>query len=347
MIAPAVILDRPQMGENIGACARAMMNSGLTDLRLVRPRDGWPNPAATAMAANAESILENARVFDSVADATADLTHLYATTARERDQVKRVLTARAFGSEAVAKASQGAQVGVLFGKEATGLENDDIARSSAVIRVPLNPENTSLNLGQACLLIGYEWFQAKAEAPDIQLETGDSVIASKGEVDNFLERLVAKLDENGFLGLPHKRPKMLRNIRNVFERAELTRQEVQTLFGVIQSLHRAEPASRDGDSFAVIFETHQSDDLHGYGAMADAMVAAATQQPGFQRVVSARTPDDVGITVSYWESLAAIKAWGKQHAHKVAQEKGNAQWYRDWVLTTARVIAVRQKSTDQ
>ena len=162
MIAPAVILDRPQMGENIGACARAMMNCGLTDLRLVRPRDGWPNPAATAMAANAESILENARVFDSVADATADLTHLYATTARERDQVKRVLTARAFGSEAVAKASQGAQVGVLFGKEATGLENDDIARSSAVIRVPLNPENTSLNLGQACLLIGYEWFQARS-----------------------------------------------------------------------------------------------------------------------------------------------------------------------------------------
>ena len=127
---------------------------------------------------------------------------------------------------------------------------------------------------------------------------------------------------------------MLRNIRNVFERAELTRQEVQTLFGVIESLHRAEPAVRDGDSFAVIFGSHQSDDLHGYGPMADAMVAAARQQPGFQRVVSARTPDDVGITVSYWDSLAAIKAWGEQHAHKVAQEKGNTQWYRDWVLST-------------
>jgi len=346
MIAPAVILDRPQMGENIGACARAMMNCGLTDLRLVLPRDGWPNPAATAMAANAESILNNARVYDSVADATADLTHLYATTARERDQVKRVLTARAFGTEAVQKARQGAQVGVLFGKEATGLENDDIARSSAVIRVPLNPENTSLNLGQACLLIGYEWFQAQAEAPMEQLETGDSEVASKGEVDNFLERLVAKLDDNGFLGLPHKRPKMLRNIRNVFERAELTQQEVQTLFGVVESLHRAEPVAREGTSFAVIFESHQSDDLDGYAAMADAMLAAAAQQPGFQRVVSARTPGDVGITVSYWDSLSAIQAWGAHHAHKVAQDKGNDQWYREWVLSTARIIAVREKSQD-
>ena len=241
MQAPCIILDRPQMGENIGACARAMMNCGLGELRLVAPRDGWPNPAATAMAAHAEEILEQAQVFDTVADACADLTHVYATTARQRDQVKPVLTARGFGAQAVAKATSGARLGVMFGKEATGLENDDIARSTAMIRVPLNPENTSLNLAQAVLLIGYEWYQAANQSQDREMATGDSELATAGELDNFLGRLTAKLDDSGFLGLEHKRPKMLRNIRNVFQRAELTSQEIKTLFGVVESLSRHTP----------------------------------------------------------------------------------------------------------
>ena len=346
MTAPVIILDRPQMGENIGACARAMMNCGLRDLRLVRPRDGWPNPAATTMAAHAASIIEGAQIFDSVAEAAADLTHMYATTARERDQVKRVLTARAFGVEAVEKARHGAKVGVLFGKESTGLENDDVARASAVITVPLNPENTSLNLGQACLLIGYEWFQTASAAQSVRVQTGDSVLASNVEVDNFLDRLVAKLDDSGFLGLPHKRPKMRRNLRNVFQRAELTSQEVQTLFGVVESLYRMTPPTESEFGYAVIFETRQSEDLEGYAAMAAAMIATASRQPGFQRIVSAHSPGEVGITVSYWDSLKAIHAWGQHHAHKVAQQRGNDQWYQQWVISTVRVMSMRQKESD-
>ena len=233
---PAMILVQPQMGENIGACARAMKNCGLSDLRLVDPRDGWPNPAANAMAAHAEDIVEAATVFETLEEAVADLSYTYATTARARDQVKPVFTARGFAADARTRAGDGQKIGLLFGREREGLWNSEIALSSAMITVPLNPGNTSLNIGQAVLLVGYEWWTAADETPDRVLESSEAQPASQAMLDNFLSRLIADLDERSFLAVPEKRDRMTRNIRNIFQRNDLTENEINTLHGIVSFL---------------------------------------------------------------------------------------------------------------
>ncbi|MGB1147749.1 MAG: RNA methyltransferase [Alphaproteobacteria bacterium] len=233
---PCVILCGPQMGENIGACARAMKNCGLSDLRLVDPRDGWPNPAANAMAAHAEDIVEAATVFETLEEAVADLSYTYATTARARDQVKPVFTARGFAADARTRAGEGQKIGLLFGREREGLWNSEIALSSAMITVPLNPGNTSLNIGQAVLLVGYEWWTAADETPDRVLESSEAQPASQAMLDNFLSRLIADLDERSFLAVPEKRDRMTRNIRNIFQRNDLTENEINTLHGIVSFL---------------------------------------------------------------------------------------------------------------
>ena len=233
---PCVILCGPQMGENIGACARAMKNCGLDDLRLVDPRDGWPNPAANAMAAHAEDIVEAAQVFDTLEAAIADLSYTYATTARARDQVKPVFTARGFAADARTRAVEGQKIGLLFGREREGLWNSEISLSSAMITVPLNPGNTSLNIGQAVLLVGYEWWTAQDQTADQRLETNEALPASQLMLDNFLGRLIEDLDERGFLAVPEKRDRMIRNIRNIFQRGGLTENEVNTLHGIVSFL---------------------------------------------------------------------------------------------------------------
>ena len=233
---PCVILCGPQMGENIGACARAMKNCGLDDLRLVDPRDGWPNPAANAMAAHAEDIVEAARVFDNLEAAIADLSFTYATTARARDQVKPVFTARGFATDARVRSGEGQKIGILFGREREGLWNSEVSLSSAMITVPLNPGNTSLNIGQAVLLIGYEWWTAQDQTVDQRLETTEALPASQLKLDNLLGRLIEDLDERGFLAVPEKRNRMIRNIRNIFQRSGLTENEVNTLHGVVSFL---------------------------------------------------------------------------------------------------------------
>ena len=155
---PVIILTRPQMGENIGAAARAMLNFGLTDLRLVAPRDGWPNPRAVAMASGAAGqVLDRARVFPTLAEAMADIDYAYATTARGRELTKPVLTPATAMADGRARTGQGARIAVIFGPERAGLENDDVARANAIITVPVNPDFPSLNLAQAVLLTGYEW----------------------------------------------------------------------------------------------------------------------------------------------------------------------------------------------
>ena len=224
------------MGENIGACARAMKNCGLSDLRLVDPRDGWPNPAANAMAAHAEDIVEAATVFETLEEAVADLSYTYATTARARDQVKPVFTARGFAADARTRAGEGQKIGLLFGREREGLWNSEIALSSAMITVPLNPGNTSLNIGQAVLLVGYEWWTAADETPDRVLESSEAQPASQAMLDNFLSRLIADLDERSFLAVPEKRDRMTRNIRNIFQRNDLTENEINTLHGIVSFL---------------------------------------------------------------------------------------------------------------
>jgi len=233
--APAVILVAPQMGENIGAAARAMHNCALSDLRLVRPRDGWPNPAAQANAVGAVALIDAARPFDDTAAAVADLHRVYAVTARTRDVNKPVLTPRAAAAE-IRAVGAGMRCGLLFGRESSGLDNDDIALADRIVTVPLNPAFTSLNLAQAVLILAYEWFLAGAEAAD--LPTGLVAPATKGDLVNFFTHLETELDACGFLRPPEKRPAMVRNIRALFQRAGLSDQEVRTLHGIVTGLAR-------------------------------------------------------------------------------------------------------------
>ncbi len=233
---PAIILVRPQLAENIGMAARAMLNCGLTDLRLVSPSAEWPSPRALATAAGADEVLANARVFARIEDAIADCHHVFATCPRKRDMVKTVLTPRAAAADLRARVARGERPGILFGPERAGLENDDVALADTLVKVPLNPEFQSLNLAQAVLVMGYEWFQAADETPARVLVTGHAETATKEELVGFFRRLEAELDACGFLRHPEMRPVMVRNLRNLFHRAGLMSHEVRTLQGVITGL---------------------------------------------------------------------------------------------------------------
>lgn len=230
---PAIVLVEPQMGENIGAAARAMLNCGLTDLRLVRPRDGWPNQKAIASAAGADQVIETAKVYRNTAEAVADLHRVYATTARRRDMVKPVYTPTAAAEEMRAEVALGHGVGVLFGRERSGLANPDVTRAHGVVTAPLNPAYSSLNLGQSVLLIAWEWLKAGDATPAIEHTTGDSTPAALASVEGLLNHLDAELDAAEFYRSRDQRPAMQQNLRNVFARARLTEQETQTLRGVV------------------------------------------------------------------------------------------------------------------
>ncbi len=234
---PAIVLVEPQLGENIGMVARAMLNCGLADLRLVRPREPWPNPKAAAAAAGADRVLEGARLFASTAEAIGDLHRVYATTARPRDMTKRVTTPREAAAALRALSLEGGTGGVLFGKEAKGLRNDDVAVADAIITVPLNPGFRSLNLAMAVLLVGYEWHLGGEAPPPARLTLPKATRpATKAELIGLFEHLERELDASGFLDIPEKRPIMVRNLRNMLGRADLTEQEVRTLRGVIACL---------------------------------------------------------------------------------------------------------------
>jgi tRNA/rRNA methyltransferase len=235
---PAIILSEPQLGENIGACARAMANFGLTDLRLVKPRDGWPNPKAEAMAAGAANLIDSATVFDSVEQAIGPLGLVYASTARDRAMAKEVLTP----SEAARRLREASQNGVksalLFGNERAGLTNDEVALADCVITIPTDPGFSSLNLGQAVLLIGYEWFKAGDATAPARIDHGAALPAPREELIRLFEHLEGELETSGFLFPPGNRPGMIRNLRSILHRAQLTDQEVRTLRGVIVALTR-------------------------------------------------------------------------------------------------------------
>ncbi|MGH7047506.1 MAG: RNA methyltransferase [Stellaceae bacterium] len=230
---PAIILVEPQLGENIGTAARAMMNCALDDLRLVRPRDGWPSDRAVAAASGADGVLDRARLFPSIAAAIADLVHVYATTARDRGMVRREVTPRQASAEMHAHLAAGEPCGVLFGPERTGLLNDDLTLADTIVTVPLNPGFSSLNLAQAVLVVGYEWFTAAADAPAETLHTGLSRPADKAELLNFFGHLEEELENSGFLRNREARPGMVRNLRSLFQRAHCTEQELRTLHGVV------------------------------------------------------------------------------------------------------------------
>ncbi len=235
---PAIILSEPQLGENIGACARAMANFGLRDLRIVKPRDGWPNPKADAMAAQALPVIESARLFSSVEAAIAQLKLVFAATARDRSMAKPVVTP----AEAALRLREASQnniaSGILFGNERAGLTNDEVAVADCIITVPTAPGFSSLNLGQSVLLIGYEWFKSADSTPSEHINHGTAQPAPREELIRLFEHLEQELENAGFLYPPGNRPGMIRNLRNILHRARLSDQEVRTLRGVIVSLTR-------------------------------------------------------------------------------------------------------------
>ncbi len=233
---PAFVLVEPQMGENIGAAARAMWNFGLDRMRIVNPRDGWPNPKAAAMASGAARVLDQVQVVDTTAEALADLNYVFATTARDRDLTKTVMTPERAMVHARELIGQGQKVGVLFGPERAGLANDDIVRANAIISVPVNPAFASLNLAQCVLLTAYEWRRQGAEVPAEVSEMGKTRYAETIEIQKLLEHLEGKLDDVGFFWPEEKRESMQANLRNMFSRLPLTDADVRTLHGVLRAL---------------------------------------------------------------------------------------------------------------
>jgi tRNA/rRNA methyltransferase len=233
--APAIVLVEPQLGENIGMAARAMGNFGLADLRLVKPRDGWPSLQAQRAAAGADHIIEGAKLFPTLEAAIADCTLTFATTARAHYQAKPVLSPEAAAEEMRHELAASGRVAILFGRERYGLENQEVALADRIVTFPVNSAFASLNLAQAVLLMGYEWF--KRASGTLPFETNlRSERAGQEQMQNFFDALVAALDRAEFLRPPEKRETMLVNLRNIFARMEPTKQDLQTLNGVVSAL---------------------------------------------------------------------------------------------------------------
>ena len=235
-IGPVFILVRPQMGENIGAAARAMLNFGLERLRIVDPRDGWPNPKAVALASGAGRVLDYSGVFPDVRAAVADCDYVFATTARGRDLTKPVVTPERAMMMARELAAAGKRVGVLFGPERAGLENDDVACAQAIVTVPVNPEFFSLNLAQCVLLMGYEWGRQGAEVPPEVMALGRTEFANGEEVTRLGDHFEERLGAAGFFYPEGKAAGMRLALRNMWSRLGLTRAEVQTFHGMLRQI---------------------------------------------------------------------------------------------------------------
>ena len=255
--APAIVLVKPQLGENIGFAARAMANFGLADLRLVAPRDGWPNDKAHAAAAGAAFVVEGARVYPSVEAAIGELNFVLATTARPREMVKAVLSPESAASDLKLRGQRGERTGVLFGPERSGLDNDTIALADAILTAPVSPGFASLSLPQAVLLFGYEWLKTTSVAPQLGRITEfdgpaqegtaftDTRPATRAELFALFAHLETELDRVGFLYPAEKRPSMVRNIRNMFHRMGASEQDVRTWRGIVAALSRRQRASRN------------------------------------------------------------------------------------------------------
>ncbi|MBO0344951.1 RNA methyltransferase [Roseibium sp. CAU 1637] len=242
---PAVILCEPQLGENIGTAARAMANFGLVDLRIVNPRDGWPSEKARAAASRADHVIDNVRVFDSVEAAIADLTFVYATTARSREVSKPVRGPDEAAEKVVSIGANGAATGYLFGRERWGLNNDEVALADEIVTLPVDPDFASLNIAQAVLVCAYEWRKtATSNALPFRLSTEEHPSATKEDVIRMFEHLEGALDTANFFRPPERRPHMVLTLRNIFQKAELTDQEVRALRGVIAALEKRTPRPR-------------------------------------------------------------------------------------------------------
>jgi tRNA/rRNA methyltransferase len=235
---PVFVLVRPQMGENIGAAARAMWNFGLDHMRVVAPRDGWPNERAVALASGAGRLLDQAGLVPDVPSATQDCTYVFATTARPRGMTTRIVTPERALAEAAAIGQTGGKAAILFGPERAGLENDDIARADAIISVPTNPNFPSLNLAQCVLLCAYEWRRAQGNLPPEIMEMARTKFATGAEITALGDHIEARLDEAGFFFPVEKSDGMRRNLRQIWSRLPLTQADVQTLHGMFRQMVR-------------------------------------------------------------------------------------------------------------
>jgi len=236
---PAIVLVRPQMGENIGAAARAMWNFGLDRMRIVDPRDGWPSEKAVAMASGAGRLLDQAGLYDDVPAALSDCTYVFATTARHRDLTQPIMTPERAMEHARAMLAEGQKVAILFGPERAGLENEDLIRANAVISVPVNPDFSSLNLGQSVLLLAYEWRRLVAEVAPEVMEMAKTEFVENIEIEKLGDHFEQRLQEAGFFFPETKAEGMRKNLRNMWARLPLTRADVQTLHGMLRQLLRA------------------------------------------------------------------------------------------------------------
>lgn len=233
---PVVILVEPQLGENIGSAVRAMGNFGLSRLRIVNPREGWPNPKAVTFASGADRILDKAEIFPDLRAALADLNFVAAATARERGMQKSVLGADAVAAETAARIAGGEQVGLVFGRERTGLYTEEVSLADVILTLPVNPAFASLNLGMAVAVVAYEWFKL-ASGGALPFQQPDRYpIADKADLLAFFDHVERELDEALFFRSPEKKPVTIRNIRNIFHRVGLTRQDIATLHGMVAAL---------------------------------------------------------------------------------------------------------------
>ena len=266
---PVVILVEPQLGENIGMAARAMGNFGLSRLRIVNPRDGWPNVHAKRAASGADHILDQAELFDTVEQAVADCSLLFATTARAHDQAKPVVAPEAAAREIVAQIEAGTgEVGIMFGRERYGLQNEEVALANRIVTFPVNPGFASLNLAQAVLLMGYEWFKLSTAGALPFAMPERSEPASQHQMQAFFDNLVRELDKVEFLRPAEKRETMLVNLRNIFTRMDPTKQDMHTLHGVVMAIAEG----RKGPAKGGVLDGEQATRLrallaeHGQGA---------------------------------------------------------------------------------
>jgi tRNA/rRNA methyltransferase len=253
--APAILLMEPQLADNIGMVARAMANTGLDELRLIAPRDGWPNEKARIAASGANYVVDDGVAVETLADAIGDLNWVAATTARQRDLRKPVLTPEQLVAEMRRRIAEGQRCGILFGRERNGLETDEVAVCDAVVMIPVNARFASLNLAQAVLLIGYEWMRQHEQASLGRVTTyetplapglnvGASRPATKEEMLGLYEHLERELERLGFFNPPEKRQTMVRNIRSMLARMEATEQEVRTLRGIVAALAQGKGRAR-------------------------------------------------------------------------------------------------------
>src|ERR1700760_1431249 len=265
---PVVILVERHLGENIGMAARAMGNFALTRLRIVNPRDGWPNVSAQRAAAGADHILEKVELFDTVEQAVADLDLLFATTARPHDQAKPVVGPEAAAAEISSHVATGGKAGILFGRERWGLTNEEVGLSNRIITFPVNPGFASLNLAQAVLLVGYEWFKRATSGALPHAMPERSERASQHQMQAFFDNLIRELDRVEFLRPAEKRDTMLVNLRNIFSRMEPTKQDMHTLHGVVMAIAEG----RKGPAKGGVLDGEQATRLrallaeHGQGA---------------------------------------------------------------------------------